>query len=92
MFEYLYQWMENVAFYLVILTVAIQLIPNNSYKKYIRFFMGLILIMMLSGPILKIFDVEESFHEFYESAEYEQKLKEIENATKYLEDISLEDE
>lgn len=92
MFEYLYQWMENVAFYLVILTVAMQLIPNKSYQNYIRFFTGLILVVMLSGPILKIFQMEDSFQEFYNKMEYEQKMKEIEDATKYLEDISIEDQ
>ena len=92
MFEYLYQWMENVAFYLVILTVAMQMIPNKSYQNYIRFFMGLILVVMLSGPILKIFQMEDSFQEFYNKMEYEQKMKEIEDATKYLEDISIEDQ
>lgn len=92
MVEYLYQWIENVAFYLVLLTVAMHLIPNNNYKKYIRFFTGLILIIMLSGPILKIFGMEQDFFSFYESAEYQQKIKEIEEATKYLEDISIETE
>lgn len=92
MFEYLYQWMENVAFYLVILTVAMQMIPNKSYQNYIRFFTGLILVVMLSGPILKIFQMEDSFQEFYNKMEYEQKMKEIEDATKYLEDISIEDQ
>lgn len=92
MFEYIYQWIENIAFYLVILTVAVQLIPNNSYKKYIRFFTGLILVIMLSGPILKLFGLQESFSEYYKNAEFEQKKEEIENATKYLEDISFETE
>ena len=90
MLEYLYQWIENIAFYLIIFTVAMQVIPNNSYKKYIQFFTGLILIIMLSGPILKIFGVEQDFHDFYESVEYQQKVKEIEEATKYLEGIMLE--
>ncbi len=90
MFTYLYQWIENVAFYLVVITVLIQLIPNNSYKKYIRFFTGLILVLLLSNPIMKIFHIEEDFHTFYEEADYEQKLEEIEDATKYLEDISFE--
>lgn len=90
MFEYLYQWIENMTFGLVIFTVVIQLVPNNSYKKYIRFFMGLILIIMLSKPIMNLFSMEESFHEFYKETEYEQKVKEIEEATKYLEDISSE--
>ena len=85
---YLYEWIENIAVYMVIITVAMQMVPNNSYKKYIRFFTGLILIIMMSGPILKIFGMEQEFEEFYKSAEYEQKVKEIERATKYLEDFS----
>ena len=90
MFEYLYQWIENVAFYLVILTVAMQLIPNNNYKKYIQFFSGLILVLMLAGPVFKVFGMEQEFTEFYKNAEYQQKIEEIEEATKYLEDISNE--
>ena len=88
--KYLYEWIENIAVYMVIITVAMQMVPNNSYKKYIRFFTGLILIIMMSGPILKIFGMEQELQEFYQSAEYEQKVKEIEGATKYLEDFSRE--
>lgn len=87
---YLYEWIENIAVYMVIITVAMQMVPNNSYKKYIRFFTGLILIILMSGPILKIFGMEQELEEFYKSAEYEQKVKEIERATKYLEDFSWE--
>lgn len=90
MLEYIYQWIENIAFYLIIFTVAMQMIPNNNYKKYIQFFTGLILIIMLAGPILKIFGAEQDFQDFYKSAEFEQKVKEIEEATKYLEGISIE--
>ena len=75
---------------MVIFTVAMQMIPNSSYKKYIRFFTGLILIIMLSGPIMKIFGMEQELQEFYKSAEYQQKVKEIERATKYLEEFSGE--
>ncbi len=87
---YLYEWIENIAVYMVVITVAMQMVPNNSYKKYIRFFTGLILIIMMSGPILKILGMEHDLQEFYKSAEYEQKVKEIEGATKYLEDFSGE--
>ncbi len=90
MFQYIYQWIENIAFYLVVITAVIQLVPNNSYKKYIRFFTGLILVILLANPIMKIFQIEETFEAFYEEADYERKLEEIENATKYLEDISFE--
>ncbi len=90
--NYLYEWMKNLAFYMVIITVALQMLPNNSYKKYLEFFTGLILILMLMSPILKILGIEKEFHKFYDQAEYEQKVKEIEQATEYLEGFSGESE
>lgn len=92
MFGYLYQWVENVAFYLLIFTVAMQLIPNKSYKNYIQFFSGLILIIMMAGPILDLFGMKQEFTSFFEDAQYQQKIKEIEEATKYMEDIFVETE
>lgn len=90
MFEYLYQWLENISFYLVIITVAMNAVPNNKYKKYIQFFSGLILVLMMSAPIFKVFGMEKEFEVFYENAEYQQKIEEIEEATKYLEDVLIE--
>ncbi len=85
--EFFCEWMENLSFYIIIVTVAMQLLPNNSYKKYIDFFTGLILILMLASPILKLVGIEQEFEAFYENAEYEQRVKEIERATEYLENF-----
>ncbi len=82
MLDYIYQWIENIAFYLVIVVAIMQMIPGESYKKYIRFFVGMILILMLTGPILNIFGMTD-----FQNAEYQKELEEIENATKYMEEI-----
>lgn len=82
MLDYIYQWMENVAFYMVIIVAVTQMVPGNSYKKYIQFFAGLILIFMLVGPILKMFGMST-----YQNSEYQKTLKEIEEATGYMKDI-----
>lgn len=82
--EYLYEWMRNLAFYLVLLTAVLHLIANDTYRKYIQFFTGLILVLLIAGPMFKIFGMEKKVVERYESFEYEQKIKEIEEATKYL--------
>lgn len=82
MLDYIYQWIENIAFYLVIVVAIMQMIPGESYKKYIRFFVGMILILMLTGPILNIFGMTD-----VQNAEYKKELEEIENATKYMEEI-----
>ena len=86
MIAYIYDWMENIAFYLVILVAIMQMIPQNSYQKYLRFFAGMILILMLAGPILRIFDMTE-----LQSTAYQNALQEIEDATGYMERIIREE-
>lgn len=74
MLDYIYEWIENIAFYMVLVVAAMQMVSGESYKKYIRFFAGMILILMLIGPIIKIVGMERG-------------LEEIENVTKYMEEI-----
>ena len=56
MFNYFYEWLRNLAFYMVLVTAALQLIPNRSYEKYIRFFCGLILVILLLTPVMRVID------------------------------------
>ena len=86
MIAFIYEWMENIAFYLVILVAVMQMIPQNSYQKYIRFFAGMILILMLAGPILRIFGMTE-----FQSTEYQNAMREIEEASGYMERIIREE-
>ncbi len=87
MITYLYDWVERIAIYIIILTAVTHLLPNNSYKKYIQFFVGLLLILMLTEPIQKLFQLEHSFAEFYQEAEYELHLKEMKDAAEYYKEI-----
>jgi len=80
MLNYIYQWIENISFYLIIIVAVIQMMPDNSYKKYVRFFAGMILILMLCGPILKIFGMTS-----YQNIEYQNALKDIEKAMEEME-------
>ena len=86
MITFINEWMENIAFYLVILVAIMQMIPQSSYQKYIRFFAGMILILMLAGPILRIFGMTE-----LQSKAYQNAMQEIEDATGYMERIIREE-
>ena len=84
MFEYLYEWMKNIAFYMVLITAVIHILPNSDYKKYIRFFTGMVLVVMLATPLLKIFGMEHPLGSLYNSKEYQEQMKKIEEESKYL--------
>ena len=70
--------MQNLAFYMVLATVVLYAVPDSGYKKYIRFFTGMVLILMIITPIFRIFGMDSYVVNFYRSREYEEKIREIE--------------
>ena len=44
--EWLARWVRNLAFYFIFLSVLMNVIPQGEERKYIRFFMGLLLILV----------------------------------------------
>lgn len=59
MFGNLYEWLKDVSFYLILVTAVLYVLPSNSYRKYIRFFTGLVLIILLLNPVLSLFGMEK---------------------------------
>lgn len=91
MFDYLYEWIQNLAFFLVIVTAVLQIIPGSGYKKYVQFFSGMVMILLMLTPVLKLVGMENHFYELYHSKEYELSKKEIEERQKYFEDLNIID-
>lgn len=78
MFDYLYEWIQNIAFYMILSTVFLEALPANTYKKYIRFVTGMILVLLMMTPILKICKMEYSVSIISDRERYEQELEKIE--------------
>lgn len=84
MLEYIYQWIENIVFYLVLLIPLMQMIPGEPYKKYIRFFAGMILIMMLAKPLLNLTQLSG-----FQEEEYKRLKDEISQAIQVEEEMII---
>lgn len=87
----IYDWMKNVAIFYILLTAVQQMIPVKKYERYIRFFMGLLLILMMSIPVMSLLRYgEEISEEFWKTYQiYQEELEEMsqENIQKfYLEE------
>ena len=80
---------EFAVFY-IFFTAVLNLVPDKKYEKYVRFFMGLLLIFMVSTPI-SIFlgkgsELTESFLDNFSEENREKELREFQNIQKvYLE-------
>jgi stage III sporulation protein AF len=84
MFSYLYEWIMNIAFYMVMVTAVLHVVPNSDYKRYIRFFTGMVLAVMLTDPFLRIFGVGNLWQNLYKSPEYQKQVEKMEEAAQYL--------
>lgn len=91
MFDYLYEWIQNMAFYLVIVTALLQVLPGKEYKKYVQFFSGMVMILLMLTPLLKLTGIEKQFYELYHNREYEMEREEIERQKDYFEDFDILD-
>ena len=91
MFDFIYEWIQNLAFYLVIVTAVLQIIPGKGYKKYVQFFSGMVMILLMLTPIFKLTGIENRFYDLYHSQEYEMEKEEIEKQKDYFEGLDILD-
>ena len=79
----IYQWVRILASFYILFTVILQLIPDKKYERYIRSFMGLLLIYILTIPLLDITGnssrIIESFFRNYAEEVSVLEQKETEN-------------
>ena len=57
--ETIYEWMKNLAVFYLFFTAVMNFLPDGKYNKYIRHFLGLLLILLLITPILQIFRLKD---------------------------------
>ncbi len=51
----LYDWMKSVIFYLLLSGIVLHMAPSEQYRKYIRYFTGLVVLILLASPISYLF-------------------------------------
>lgn len=88
----LYEWIRNLTYYMLLVQMVLHMLPNGAYQKYVRFFAGLLLVLLISEPIFSLLRIKDTFDTFYYEQELEQHRKEIEDAARYLEEFTKSEE
>ena len=58
--EILKDLVRNILTYYIILSVLMVMIGKSSYKKYIEMFSGLVMIIIILNPLIKLFGVQDA--------------------------------
>lgn len=89
MFQELYGWIQNITVYLLVTAAVMHAVPGKDYSKYIRFFSGLMLVLLLASPILNLTGMAERFETLYKGNKYEMNRREIEKAEEFYENLKV---
>lgn len=63
----LYRWVGNIVFYLIFITVVINLLPNKKYEKYLKLFSGMVFILLVLQPLTGGLRLEDRIAYYFET-------------------------
>ena len=64
------QWIQKIISMLLVMSAVLQVIPGKDYEKYIRFFCGLVLILLALSPVAALKGLKAE--QFYQREVYQQ--------------------
>ncbi len=77
MMEGVYQWIRNLAGYLMFLTVLEQVLPGKKYGKYIQLFAGMVLIILVLQPVTDGARLSEQIASAYRELEFQYEAEDL---------------
>ncbi len=66
MAEAFYSWVLDLACYFILLSSVMNFLPDNSYKKYVQYYMGLLLILVVLSPVFDAARIQEKIDAYIE--------------------------
>ncbi len=82
---YIYNWVKNLVCFYLLLTVVQHLLPKKSYQKYVRFFSGMLLTILVVSPVLSLLGNEELLRQKISQTEFFQDMDNMKLDTEHLE-------
>ena len=74
---FLYGWIRDIAFYTILMTVILHLLPEEGQKKYVRFFMGIVLMLVVLSPLLSVAGLSGTLDGIYAEQTYDAELRDF---------------
>lgn len=82
-------WVQNIAYYLIFMSVVAALLPGKKYEKYIRFFAGMVLILLVLQPLTSGLNLDEKLKAYYDSFTFQQESGELKQQILGMEEARL---
>ena len=83
----IFAWMKNLIGCLCILELLYHMVQNSDYQKYLRFFGGIIFMILALQPILEMLHTGNLFEHAFRLALFQEEVKEMQETALALEEL-----
>ena len=84
------EWLGKIAGILCIMTIMLQLLPEGSFGKYVKFYASLLYLLVAAGPVLRLFTQEDLLERFLRLELLKEEHYDLESAVAGLQDLKNE--
>ena len=88
--EKLFEWIRNITYYLIFITVIINLLPNKKYEKYVRLFAGMVLILLVLKPVTGGLRLDDALARYFEEISLQKEAGELTGKISEMDEKRLE--
>lgn len=81
------QWLKGVSAGLCFLTILLHLVPNGKFEKYVRFYGGLLFLLVAAEPLLDFFTEEGALEQLIQLEFLKEEHYELETSLKGMEEL-----
>lgn len=72
--DFLYSWVKNLAVFMILISMIRNLLPKNNYEKYVRLFTGMLAVLLVMEPLIKILGMQDSIDDLFSLDIYSQEM------------------
>ena len=80
----LYMWVRNLICCLCMVELLCHLVRSGEYRRYLRFFGGLVILLLMLGPVADFFSIGTSFEEALQLAFAKEEAYELQMSQEAL--------
>lgn len=88
--EGVYQWVSSILCFLIFVYGIKAMLPSKKYEKYIRFFTGMILILLVIQPVMGGLNLEDRLAYYFENISFQRESEDLKREILGIESKRLE--
>lgn len=83
--EQFYSWVQTIIFYMIFMNFMTNLLPGKAYARYIRLFMGMVLILLVIRPLTESLRLDEQLARRFEEISFQEEAGELQGQLEEIE-------